>query len=313
MHSGGADRDNEDAWKLLVGDLTHGDCVPFLGAGASAERLPLGGELARKWASKIGYPFPDSGDLARVMQYAATMTYRDATRTKRVFVEEEFAGAAPPDGTDQYQVHAVLARYPLPLYVTTNYDDFMFLALQRARKRPVWDLCPWYAASADDWTGSPFREPDYVPSPDRPLVFHLHGHHEEPRSIVLLEDDYLDFLVRLTQDGRHTGMSPALSSGGRPMTLLPSSVRAALRTKALLFVGYGLRDWTFHVLFRTLLHGLGGTQLREHVSIQLNPDDHPAEERRYLERHFESRRIRVLWETPRSFNDKLAAGLRDAP
>ncbi|MFG6194842.1 SIR2 family protein [Nonomuraea sp. JJY05] len=313
MHAGGIDRDNEAAWDLLIGDLNNGDCIPFLGAGASAERLPLGGQLAAKWASKINYPYADSDNLARVMQYATTMVYRDATRTKREFLKAEFANATPPDRTDQFPVHAVLARYPLPLYITTNYDDFMFLALQQARKQPIWDLCPWYAMSSDDWTGSPFREPAFTPCVERPLVYHLHGHHKEPHSIVLIEDDYLDFLVRLAQDGRHTNASSASPRGGHPMTLLPFPVRTALRTKALLFIGYGLRDWTFHVMFRTLLHGLPGTMRREHTSVQLNPDDHSAEERQYLERYFQAQSIRILWETPRSLNDKLAAGLRGTP
>ncbi|MFG2073470.1 SIR2-like domain-containing protein [Nonomuraea maritima] len=310
MDSGEIDCDNEAAWDLLIGDLNNGDCIPFLGAGASAERLPLGGQLAEKWAAKIHYPYPVNGNLAHVMQYATTMVYRDATRTKREFLRAHFSDVAPPDGSDRFPVHAVLARYPLPLYITTNYDDFMFRALQQARKQPAWDLCPWYAMSPDDWTRSPFRDSAYTPCVERPLVFHLHGHHDEPRSIVLIEDDYLDFLVRLAQDGRHMTAS---APGGHTMTLLPSEIRTALRTKALLFIGYGLRDWTFHVMFRTLLHGLPGTMRREHASIQLNPKDHGADERRYLERYFQSQNIRILWETPRSLNDRLAAGLKGAP
>jgi hypothetical protein len=310
VHGGGADRENEAAWDLLIGDLYNGDCIPFLGAGVSAERLPLGGPLARKWATKIKYPYDDSGNLARVMQYAATMVYRDATRTKREFLREEFADVPPPERADQFPVHAVLAQYPLPLYITTNYDDFMFLALQQARRHPRWDLCPWYADSPDDWTGSPFREPAFAPDADHPLVFHLHGHHEEPHSIVLIEDDYLDFLVRLAQDGRHTSAS---ARGASQMTLLPRAVRTLLRTKSLLFLGYGLRDWTFLVMFRTLLHGLPGTMRREHTSIQLNPHDHTPDERGFLERYFQAQHIRILWETPHSLSDKLAAGLRSMP
>jgi hypothetical protein len=309
VDAGGLDSENEDAWTLLIGDLNRGDCIPFLGAGASAERLPLGGQLAMKWAERTGYPLPDPGNLARVMQYAVTMHYRDATRAKRVFLAEEIAGATPPDRTDLYPVHSTLARYPLPLYVTTNYDDFMFLALQQARKDPTWDLCPWYAVSPDDWTGSPFGEPAFYPSTERPLVFHLHGHHTEPRSIVLIEDDYLDFLVRLAQSSRHASLA---EQGGNSVTLLPYPVRTALRTKPLLFVGYGLRDWTFHVLFQTLLFGLARTQLREHVSIQLDPHAHSAEERRYVESYFQAKHIRILWETPQSFSAKLAAGLERA-
>ncbi len=45
------------------------------------------------------------------------------------------------------------------------------------------------------------------PKPACPLVFHMFGHVGDPRSLVLTEDDYLDFLVR-------TSVNPDLPSSG---------------------------------------------------------------------------------------------------
>lgn len=301
------DQGNDDAWALLIGDLKRGDCIPFLGAGASAGRLPLGSELAKKWARRVGYPLPNSRDLSSVMQYAATTFYRDATRMKREFIAEEFANITPGGKSENFPAHSLLAEYGLPLYVTTNYDDLMLYALQQTMKDATWDLCPWYAVTPDDWPHSPFQDPHFEPRAEHPLVFHLHGHHSVPRSLVLTEDDYLDFLVRLAQGSRHTSLA---QSGGFQVMLLPDYVHSSLRTKPLLFIGYGLRDWSFRVLFRTLMHGLAGSQLREHASVQLDPHRHLHSERRYLEDYFAAQRIRILWETPESFIDKLSAGLR---
>jgi hypothetical protein len=41
---------------------------------------------------------------------------------------------------------------------------------------------------------------DYSPSPANPLAYHVHGHSQNPSSLVLTEDDYIDFLVNISGD-----------------------------------------------------------------------------------------------------------------
>ena len=67
MQSALQDRD----WTLLLRRIKDGKCTPFLGAGACAGILPLGGDIARDWANEYEYPLADNGDLARVAQYLA--------------------------------------------------------------------------------------------------------------------------------------------------------------------------------------------------------------------------------------------------
>src|SRR5690242_18817832 len=118
----------ERAWNRLIKNLQGAECVPFLGAGACFGHIPLGAPMARKWAERHKYPMRDKDDLPRVMQYIATVEHAgDATSLKSEFVQLEFSALHLPDFGDSGQVHGQLARFDLPLYVTTNYDDLMFL------------------------------------------------------------------------------------------------------------------------------------------------------------------------------------------
>ena len=55
-------------WRLLLSRIKNGACRPFLGAGTCVGTLPLGGEIAARWAEEHEYPLDDPHDLARVAQ-----------------------------------------------------------------------------------------------------------------------------------------------------------------------------------------------------------------------------------------------------
>src|SRR6516165_2663791 len=118
---------SDSDWKLLLHRIKEGRCTPFLGAGASFPALPLGGGLAERWSSEHSYPLADRTDLPRVAQYLA-VTYDS------MFPKEELANSfkkcAPPDFSARDEPHSVLSKLPLPIYMTTNYDDFMIRALK---------------------------------------------------------------------------------------------------------------------------------------------------------------------------------------
>ena len=61
----------EKDWTMLLRRIEKGKCTPFLGAGACYGSLPLGGDIARKWAADYGYPLGDCNDLVRVAQFLA--------------------------------------------------------------------------------------------------------------------------------------------------------------------------------------------------------------------------------------------------
>ena len=97
-----------------------------MGAGACYGALPLGADVAEQLAQRYGYPFPDR-DLVRVAQYAAVQSDPNAPKEDVVDI---LRGAGPPKYTQPPQFwnsgepHSVLASLPLPIVITTNYDDF---------------------------------------------------------------------------------------------------------------------------------------------------------------------------------------------
>ena len=106
----------------------------------------------------------------------------------------------------------LLASLDLPIYITTDFHDFLEMALRKAGKRPRSDLCRW--RSELKGIPSAFDEPfpdgrPYDPDPETPLVYHLFGRDEDPASLVLTEDDHLEFLAATYQDfGRGNRSDP---------------------------------------------------------------------------------------------------------
>src|SRR6266542_1975311 len=292
-------RQTENAKRLtaLAENIANATCTPFLGSGASAPQIPTGGGLAADWARRFRYPFADTGNLARVMQYVAFTQYSgDEFLLKQRLIREHFHNPPEPDFDAPYQVHKVLAECSLPLYVTTNYDDFMFRALERRPDRqPLQDISPWYVSDFRDAQPSPLGPRSrYRPSASEPLVFHLHGHHSLPASLVLTENDNIEYLIRHAGDARPTGRPP----------VLPPYVRGRLRDTSLLFLGYSVTDWTFHVLFRRLLYG--APSKRNHVSVQIDPTLVGAKQAcRFVEQYLSSLNIWIFWDSTESFMRKL--------
>jgi hypothetical protein len=273
---------NDEDWDLLLERIREGRCTPFLGAGASVGTLPLGAEIARDWAAEYDYPLDDPHDLARVAQFLGIR--RDAMFPK-LRICRQLDGRGPPDFAQEDEPHAAVAALPLPVYVTTNYDGFMVQALQHRLKDPRREICRWNSATKTA-AGVLADDPGFEPTPANPLVFHLHGHFGLPESLVLTEDDYLDFLVAVSRDDR----------------LLPHQIQRALAGTSLLFIGYALADWDFRVLHRGLVTA-GEPSLR-YLSVTVQLPDRDVT-RDYLDRYFGRIDVRVYWGTAQQFASDL--------
>lgn len=296
---------NERDWDRLVEQITNGDCTPFFGAGACSGVLPTGDDLCRTWADHYQYPFDNRSALHEVMQYASIVEEDPVTVKQRV--ARELAELGEPDYMDPTEPHALLAGYPIKVYLTTNYDDFMSRALQRAGKRPVTAVCPWYSgADVDPDTTLPRN---YQPAHDEPLVYHLHGSFRSSSSLVLAERDYVEFLVNLAKD-----------LGEDAKRVVPLQILPALTRHPLLFIGYSLQDWSFRMLFHGFVDAVADVQRRRHVSVQLAPDADgdtldDATQRRaenYLNRYFAKMNISVYWGSANDFCAELGQRLGGA-
>jgi len=293
-----ADKLKESDWENLIQRIKEEKCTPFIGAGACAGTLPLGSDLARDWASKYDYPLNDKGDLARVSQF---MAIDQDDMFPKENIRRQFKEIAPPNFTKPNEPHGLLADLNLPIYITTNYDSFMDLVLKERKRNPKRELCRWNGY-VEDFVASVFgnveKKTDYEPSSANPLVYHLHGHYDIPQSLVLTEDDYLEFLVKLSSDQK----------------LLPPSVSGALAGTSLLFIGYSLSDWNFRVLFRGLVGSLGRNLGFTSVAVQLSPspnddsEDSQVRAQEYLNTYFEKIqqiKVKVYWGDIGEFTTQL--------
>jgi hypothetical protein len=270
---------DERVWTTLIQNIKSGRCTPFLGAGASFPALPLGGQLAQEWAQEYGFPFGSTTNLIEVAQYLA-VEYDPLFPKDRIL--ERVKAAQAPDFNATDEPHGLLAELPLPVYLTTNYDDFMAQALKRRYRDVRREICCWNELLKDE--PSAFDQ-GFTPTVANPVVFHLHGH-TKPESLVLTEDDYLTFLANIARD-------PAL---------LPTRVREALDRSMCLFIGYRLGDWNFRVLFQAL------PKLRLRNIAVLKPADDAAvahKQREYLERYYAALDLHIYWGTAREFCAEL--------
>src|SRR5262245_29760419 len=277
-------------WKRRIRSVAAGNCSPFLGAGAGFGSLPLGRDIAQDWAREYAYPFEDTADLIRVAQYLAVTT---DPLTPKDLILQRFKDLPPPNFREPDEPHGVLARLPMPVFITTNYDDFMYRALTARNKSPRREMCRWNHLIKD--VPSVFEtEPGYKPSAANPLVFHLHGH-SLPESLVLTEDDYLRFLAAMS---------------GRWSDLIPRSVQEALDRKALVFIGYRLADWNF----RVLLQGLRpSAQRRSYLVIPPPTGPGPTQEKgqSYMEKYYGQLGLTICWATAREFCGELRRRWRE--
>jgi hypothetical protein len=287
--------------------------------------------LARSWSVELDYPFPDSHEMPRVAQYCLSLNDDEvyAKSSYLEYVKHMLLDLAADTGTDEEKIeeledglkelklvdlaHAlglpeeqedgclgameILANLPLKIYVTTSYHTFLERALENAQRSPRTQICFWRGTGGIlNIVKEHETDPDFEPDERHPLVLHLFGLENYPGTLVLGEDNYLDFLIRMAQDTNI--LSP----------IIPVYLREALDSSSVLMLGYRLQDWDFRVLFRYL--NLRPNQLRgTSMVIQLTPDQqyrisNAEEAKQYLDRYF-SKPFKVQWGNTDSFLNRL--------
>jgi hypothetical protein len=283
-------------WAILLSRIRNDRCTPFLGAGASAHILPTAATLADRWAIELGYPLPERGDLARVAQYSAITgdPLFPKEQVAKVCTEVNLVQALRPG--DCYDL---LSDLDLSIFITTNYDDLLPHALRNKRKEPVALLCPWNT-SAYDLAGDTYM---YTASPTRPAVYYLHGNAQEPGTIVITEDDYLDFIVWVTRNWQEEPKD----------SYIAPAIKKAFARNSLLFIGYSQNDWSFRVLMRSIKQ-TGANLGALNIAVQLSPLDGDATEvdqekvSDYLTRYFtgiQTNPVKLFWGTAQQFLEEL--------
>jgi SIR2-like domain len=299
-------------WKRLLRQIADQNCTPFLGAETSSGALPTASSIAQDWARKswvndFRFPFRDEENLPAVAQVIATMVDAMEPREEmRRLLRQKLA--PDPSFSASSDVHGILADLPFPLYITTAYDDFLVKALTSRARDVRQDWCRWKESDkldgSDPETLPFFRDDDYSPTPANPLVYHLFGHvgnNKATESLVLSEDDYLDFLVQTSIDLNR----PATSPDKR----VPPRIHQAFRS-FLLFIGYQPNGMDFRVLLQSISSFLRAGE-RRHVSIQVIAkgnaiiDAHLNHAINYFEHRYHKLAIEMCWMSTSAFAAEL--------
>lgn len=284
----------------FVGRIKAGRVVPVLSDDAIIE-LVLGSfaELVKGYARLAQYPMPDQDNLVKVAKYrqlqeglpdrALKSDYLNWIKNHIYYsaqeqgIDAELLAEAEAE-VDDLTVSAfanrlgyprfdggpadpllMVASLPARVYLTTSPTTFLEDALRRAGREPRTELCRWHRTL--DGIDSAI-DASYRPTAREPLVYHLHGLDAYPDSLVLTEDDHLEFLVNICQN-----------QGNNATDRVHALVRQALLDD-LILLGYSLSGWAFRGIYAGLIRTGGRPDDRGVCALQLVPAD---EERQYLE------------------------------
>jgi hypothetical protein len=256
LRHGGSGLDEND-WETLIRRIKRDRVTPIVGWGATRGALPPRQEIADAWADEYEYPIGDSGDLTKVAQYVSVAKDRMLPKD-RIAELTSTARLADTEG-----IYESLAELPLSVYLTTNFDDLLTIALRNAGRDPKIEICPWRNPPADPKVDPPGVLAD--PTPDQPVVYHLNGHPSDDSSMVLTEDDYFDYVVNVSRN---------------PHVIRPRILKAISST-SLVMLGYRLDDWMFRLLVRGLIATAEANVRALSVAVQL--PEHQSHEAPFVE------------------------------
>lgn len=243
---------------LVAGGVRKQQSILFLGAGVhaappegspfaypEAERPPIGSALSRELAASCDlaerYPHEDLGNLQRVA------LFYEIDRSRHQLVDA--VRQAVQVGKRPSPMLRALAELDFPLVITTNYDQLFENALAAAGKTPRVAV---YTPELEQTTD--YRDP----TPESPVVFKIHGDIARPETIVLTDEDYIQFVLRM--------------SNKDPYDPIPLTLKFYLTGWTTLFVGYSLLDYNLRLLFKTLRWKIDSANVPDMYSVDFRPD-----------------------------------------
>ncbi len=259
----------DEIFKYIVEEVAQHQCILFLGSAIHAppppwlaqysypkeKAPPVASQLSKYLAEKSNYPNRDWWNLQRVAQHFETRLFRSRLVEeikKAVHVEREPS-----------EILQKLADLEFPIVITTNYDQLYEQALDKKaeQERAAGKTATQYQVSVyNPNTKNKTKTIDCLPNPDpkRPYILKIHGDVDRPESIVLTDEDYIQFVLRM--------------SDKHPFHPFGNNVLAYLMKWTTLFIGYSLVDYNLRLLFKTLRWKLDAAQIPPTYSVDKQPD-----------------------------------------
>jgi hypothetical protein len=245
---------------IIADKVAKGQCILFLGAGVhypppegtpyqypEEQRPPLGRAFSELLAKKCGFaerfPKDSAGNLQRVSLFYESLRNRNAL----VNEVRDAVGA----GRRPSPILRALARLNFQLIITTNYDQLFETALREEGKSPFVSV---YNKTGDE----PTRDYPGDLNAREPFVVKIHGDVQSPESIVITDEDYIQFVLRMSDKEAYNPV--------------PLTFRYQFTKWPTLFVGYSLLDYNLRLLFKTLRWKIDPSNFPDTYSVDLYPD-----------------------------------------
>lgn len=256
---------SEKQWKTLAKDLQQQRCILMLGTRLSTAKDDNGQEqrlselLARHLAKlldaeNVAYDRECAADLSYVAQRFLSMS-----KMRRIDLEDEVSDFYRKAAHTVPEAYQRLARLPFFMTVNLTPEDFMTRAFRAAGKAGAQSL--HYNFRKD--RGQAVIQPVTA----KPLVYNLLGTLDDPESLVLSQEDRVEFIKNVVK-----------SNPG-----IPNAVMSHFdNRKTYLFLGFNLENWDYRLLCDAL-------QLsKDNLTLSPGTTDHPLspEARSFYEDHF---------------------------
>lgn len=222
-------------WKTLIRDIQQQRCVLLLGSHVATTHGPEGKSerisvmLARHLAGlldaeHVSYEPEQADHLSYIAQ-----RFLSAPKTRRLDLEDEVCDFYETHLSKIPQFHGRLARLPFNFIACLSPDNYAYKALRAAGK------------TAAQFAHYNFRKENPLdilpPDATRPLVYNLLGSIDNPESLVLTEEDRVDYIKNVVK--------------GNPD--IPNAVMSHFdERKTYLFLGFNLENWDYRLLFEAL-------------------------------------------------------------
>ena len=276
----GASQESSRVLDWIADRVANHECILFLGSAIHVpsppeskyhypkEKCPpIGSELSMLLAGNCGFKGEDSWNLQRVSQYYETV------KKFRSILVGDIANAIHTNKEVSPVLHA-LAAMGFPIVITTNYDNLYEQAVDRAaaaegRPPKSYDVSIY---SPNDKAKLKTQDCPQTPDPTRPYILKMHGDLSKPESIVITDEDYIQFVLRM--------------SDKHPYHPVGKNVLTYLNKWTTLFIGYSLTDYNLRLLFKTLRWRMDAAQIPPSYAVDIKPDtvirDVWENQRRYI-------------------------------
>jgi len=221
-------------WNVLLDSIESCNCIPVIGPDLCMMRddgarhnlaIALSQELAEILLEDKQVQAKDPNHLRLVSQMFQNELSRDelSVEVKGFYERHARRLAECKDPTFEN-----LAALPFELFVTSRHDKMLEHHLEEQGKQPK--------VKHYHFKGDRTATLRALGTVEEPVVYHLHGSFEDPSSLVITENDLLDFLRAVVA-----------SDPG-----LPIDLQNLFHGKNVLFLGFGLGDYHLRILLHAL-------------------------------------------------------------